>query len=255
MAVEAVLRQCFVVVCALFRVRPATASRGRATNQRQPEQMIWGQMQGTFFLPSAIQSPAILALTGLRGNVPMQEERKRRVEKRWKYIWSALVILFLAAEMDTRGCMEAWQHCKMNPAHSSARVPVPTLGEGGDRQPKEGEEGAKRLDGQRDPGGCAGLCRMSTGTGLAGWPLHRQARGASWSFSKPHFQLRAPHALPSLPFHGEITSPRPALSSGLPGLPLFSLLSSSRLSASTLAPAAHDQRHLVHFGNFTFFFI
>lgn len=42
---------------------------------------------------------------------------------------------------------------------------------------------------------------------------------------------------------------RPSRASSLfPPLP-------SHLSASTLAPAAHDQRHLVHFGNFTFFFI
>lgn len=156
MAVEAVSRQCFVVVCAFFRVRPATASRGHATNQRQPEQTIWGQMQGTFFLPSAIQSPAILALTGLRGNVPMQEERKRRVEKRWKYIWSALVIIIFGrrnGHSRMHGSMATLQN-ESGPLFSSC--PGANIG-GGRRSPAQRRRrGGQEIGWSTRPGG---LCR------------------------------------------------------------------------------------------------
>lgn len=213
-----------------------------------------GANAGDNFFSSALRSPAILALTGLRGAMERRSSRKDGNI-------SGLVILFLAAEYTammlqkwTLKCMETWQHCKMNPVHPSARVPGPTLGEAAIASRKKEKRGPRdwmvnETQGavQPVPNGCkhwAGrLAPALPGTGrvvvffhpISSFGLHTRSRV-------------------SLP-RREITSPRPALSTRLPELPLFSLLSSSHLSASTLAPAAHDQRHLTHFGNFTFFII
>jgi hypothetical protein len=120
---------------------------------------------------------------------------------------------------------------------------------GGRRSPaKRRTRGAKRLDGQRAPGGCAACAECLQARGLARlarWPLHRQARGASWSFSCPissfglHTRFRA-----SLPWSGapEITSRVLLFPSAFQSFLSFSS-SSSHLPASTLAPAAHAQRH------------
>lgn len=195
-------RQCFVVVCALFRVRTATASRGHAANQMQLEQTIWGQMQGTSFFFFGIRSPAILALTGLRGVMERRSSRKDGNA-------FGPMILFLAAESTammlqkwTLECMETWQLCKMNPVHPSARVPGANFG-GGRRSPTERRRRAgQEIGWSTRPGGLCSLCRMSAGTGQAGWPLHRQARGASWSFSIP-FPASGSTRAPEYPFHGE----------------------------------------------------
>lgn len=245
-------RQCFVVVCALYRVRTATASRGHAANQMQLEQTIWGQCRGQFFSSSALRSPAILALTGLRG--PMERRSSRKDGN-----ISGLVILFLAAESAammlqkwTLKCLETWQHCKMNPVHPSARVPGPTLGEAAivsrkkeKRGPRDWMVNETRGAVQPVPNGCkhwAGrLAPASPGTGRVVVFFHPISSFGLHTRSRVSLSRR------------EITSPRPALSTRLPELPLFSLLSSSHLSASTLAPAAHDQRHFTHFGHFTFF--
>lgn len=172
-----------------------------------------------------------------------------------------LVMLFLAAESTammlqkwTLECMENMAALQNESGPPFSSCPGANFGRGGDRQPKEGEEGAKRLDGQRDPGGCAACAEWMQ---ALGWQLAPASPGTGrvvvffHPISSFGLHTRSRVSLS----RREITSPRPALSTRLPELPLFSLLSSSHLSASTLAPAAHDQRHLTHFGNFTFFII
>lgn len=128
----------------------------------------------------------------------------KKFKKGWKYIWSGDIIFGRrirrhdAAEMDTQvhGNMAALQN-ESGPPFSSC--PGAYFGGGGDRQPKEGEEGAKRLDGQRDPGGCAACAEWMQALGWQAGPCIAR-HGARRGLFPSHFQLRAPHALPSLPF-------------------------------------------------------
>lgn len=196
-------RQCFVVVCALFRVRTATASSGHAANQMQLEQTIWGQMQGTSFFFLRHPVTCHFGADWTQGR-----DGKKRSSRKDGNAFGPM-ILFLAAESTammlqkwTLECMETWQLCKMNPVHPSARVPGANFG-GGRRSPTERRRrGGQEIGWSTRPGGLCSLCRMSAGTGLASWPLHRQARGASWSFSIP-FPASGSTRAPESPFHGE----------------------------------------------------
>ena len=101
--------------------------------------------------------------------------------------------------------MEAWKCCKMKKTkmspmlHFSARVPVPTWGKDGDRQPKVGQEGPRDWMVNERRGGCAACAECLQALGWQAGPciaMHGARRGL---FFLPHFQLQAPHALPSLP--------------------------------------------------------